>query len=396
MAPSMEAIAQSLVHLSQEKNPATREQLLRTGLNEMVKWFTLAAQIILQKKVQLPKQTLNFMEKHRHELEQLQDDNIDLDTKRQLILKPGGSGFLGGVMIRSLLRWNGKKTIRKFGPKKTTKKTAKKTAKKTSKKRKAYVAHKTPVPSPQSLHPSERSSRHSSTPSTPRQSSRHSSTPRRSSRHSTLSTPRSSRSSPFSGVVIHSTPRRSSRHSTPIHSTPRSSRSSPFSGVDIHSTPRRSSRHSTPIHSTPRSSRSSPFSGVNFTPIHSTPNSSRSSSRSSSRRSLTDSSSKSSSRSSSHISTRPYSFTGSSTPRTPKSTSSLSPPARFSPLHIDSDMVKQELMRQGLRRMEPTSATPVDKMQDLVRRGVRRLLSQPRTGDASMNDTLNALEWLYK
>ncbi|KAL4222125.1 hypothetical protein ACF0H5_018165 [Mactra antiquata] len=372
MAPSMEAIAQSLVHLSQEKNPATREQLLRTGLNEMVKWFTLAAQIILQKKVQLPKQTLNFMEKHRHELEQLQDDNIDLDTKRQLILKPGGSGFLGGVMIRSLLRWNGKKTIRKFGPKKTTKKTAKKTvkktakktSKKTTKKRKAYVPHKTPVSSPQSLHPSSRS-----TPSTPRQSSRHStpihSTPRQSSRHST---------------PIHSTPRRSSRHS----STPRqSSRHSTLS------TPRRSSRHSTPIHSTPtRSSRSSPFSGVNFTPIHSTPNSSRSSSRSSSRRSLTDSSS--------HISTRPYSFTGSSTPRTPKSTSSLSPPARFSPLHIDSDMVKQELMRQGLRRMDPTSATPVDKMQDLVRRGVRRLLSQPRTGDASMNDTLNALEWLYK
>ncbi|KAL4228381.1 hypothetical protein ACF0H5_011429 [Mactra antiquata] len=271
----------------------------------MVKWFTLAAQIILQKKVQLPKQTLNFMEKHRHELEQLQDDNIDLDTKRQLILKPGGSGFLGGVMIRSLLRWNGKKTIRKFGPKKTTKKTAKKTAKKTTKKtgkktgKKAYVAHKTPVPSPlaPSLHPSERSSTHS--------------------------------------TPIHSTPRRSSRHSTPIHSTPRSG----------------------------RSSRSS-FSGVNFTPVHGTPNSSRSSSR----RSLTDSSSRSSSSSSTHISTRPYSFTGSSSSiSTPKSTSSLSPPTRFSPLHIDSDMVKQELMRQGLRRMVPTSATPVDEMQDLVR-----------------------------
>ncbi|KAL4223383.1 hypothetical protein ACF0H5_016853 [Mactra antiquata] len=93
------------------------------------------------------------MEKHRHELEQLQDDNIDLDTKRQLILKPGGSGFLGSVMIRSLLRWNGKKTIRKFGPKKTTKKTAKTTAKKTTKKttkktgKKAYVNPKTPVPS---------------------------------------------------------------------------------------------------------------------------------------------------------------------------------------------------------------------------------------------------------
>ena len=35
--------------------------------------------------------------------------------KCKIILKPGGGGFLGGVIIRSLLRWDGSKTARKFG-----------------------------------------------------------------------------------------------------------------------------------------------------------------------------------------------------------------------------------------------------------------------------------------
>ena len=52
--------------------------------------------------------------------------------KRKIILKPGGGGFLGGVIIRSLLRWDGSKTARKFGdrhlrsPKSTSKKTSSK------------------------------------------------------------------------------------------------------------------------------------------------------------------------------------------------------------------------------------------------------------------------------
>ncbi|KAL4231762.1 hypothetical protein ACF0H5_009338 [Mactra antiquata] len=288
MAPSMEAIAQSLVHLSQEKNVASREQLLRIGLNEMVKWFTLAAQIILQKKVQLPKQTLNFMEKHRHELEQLQDDNIDLDTKRQLILKPDGSGFLGGVMIRSLLRWNGKKTIRKFGPKKTTKKTAKKTAKKTTKKttkkagKKAYVAHKTPVLSP--LTPGSR-------PSTPIHSS-----PRRSSLSGKFGPKKTTKKTAKKTTkkTAKKTTKKTGKKAYVAHKTPILSPLTP------------GSRPSTPIHSSPR--RSS-LSGVNFTPIHGTRSLSSSRRTSSSRRSLTESSLRSSL--SGNISTRPYSFTGS-------------------------------------------------------------------------------------
>ena len=55
------------------------------------------------------------MQKHHDALEQLANARVDDNTKRQLILKPGGSGFLGGVMIRCLLRWDGQKTVRKFG-----------------------------------------------------------------------------------------------------------------------------------------------------------------------------------------------------------------------------------------------------------------------------------------
>ena len=53
------------------------------------------------------------MQKHHAALQRLANADVDDTTKRQLILKPGGSGFLGGV-IRSLLRWDGKKTARKF------------------------------------------------------------------------------------------------------------------------------------------------------------------------------------------------------------------------------------------------------------------------------------------
>ena len=131
MVDTRRAVIQAMENVSPSQDPETRRQLLNVGLKEMIRWFTLAARVIVQKKIQLPKQTLTFMQKHRDALEQLANTRVDDNTKRQLILKPGGSGFLGGVMIRSLLRWDGQKTARKFGtPKK--KKPARST---TSKKR---------------------------------------------------------------------------------------------------------------------------------------------------------------------------------------------------------------------------------------------------------------------
>lgn len=141
------AVIRALESLSQENNLNKRQQLLHAGLNEMIKWFTLAAKIIIQKKIQLPKQTLNFMNRNQQEIKQLADANVDVDTKRKLILKPGGSGFLGGVMIRSLLRWDGEKTLRKFNKKTKTpvKKKKQTTAKKNqAKKRKSLLKVKLP------------------------------------------------------------------------------------------------------------------------------------------------------------------------------------------------------------------------------------------------------------
>lgn len=99
-------VIRALESLSHERNPQTRHTLLQSGLQEMLKWFTLAAKIITQKQIKLPKQTLGFMNRNKQAIEQLANGNVDAETKRKLILKPGGSGFPGGVIIRSLLRWD--------------------------------------------------------------------------------------------------------------------------------------------------------------------------------------------------------------------------------------------------------------------------------------------------
>lgn len=106
-----QAVLRELERLSIEKNVYRREELLNAGLKELTKWFTLAARIILQHQIKLPKQTQKFMDKHKEDLQLLSDGNVALPAKRKIILKPGGSGFLGGVMIRSLLRWDGSKKI---------------------------------------------------------------------------------------------------------------------------------------------------------------------------------------------------------------------------------------------------------------------------------------------
>ena len=138
------SVLAALQNLSQQTNRSEREAVLKAGLKEILKWFTLAAKNIIENKIKLPKQTTTFMTKHREEIQRLADPSIDEEIKRKIILKPGGGGFLGGVIIRSLLRWDGSKTASKFGdrhprirsPRK--KKTSKeKSSKKTSSKKKS-------------------------------------------------------------------------------------------------------------------------------------------------------------------------------------------------------------------------------------------------------------------
>ena len=109
------SVLTALQNLSQQTNRVEREAVLKAGLKEILKWFTLAAKNIIENKIKLPKQTTTFMTKHREEIQRLADPSIDEEIKRKIILKPGGGGFLGGVIIRNLLRWDGSKTARKFG-----------------------------------------------------------------------------------------------------------------------------------------------------------------------------------------------------------------------------------------------------------------------------------------
>ena len=78
-----------------------KKSLLNAGLIEMIKLFTLAARKIVQGKMKLPKQTQKFMDRHQDDVRKLASAIV----KHSIILKPGGGGFFGGVIIRSLIRW---------------------------------------------------------------------------------------------------------------------------------------------------------------------------------------------------------------------------------------------------------------------------------------------------
>ena len=71
------------------------------------------------------------MDRHQDDVRKLASAIVDPEVKRSIILKPGGGGFFGGVIIRSLIRWNGNKLMRKFNKK--TKKPKKKISEKTKK-----------------------------------------------------------------------------------------------------------------------------------------------------------------------------------------------------------------------------------------------------------------------
>ena len=82
--------------------------------------------------MKLPKQTQKFMHRHQDDVRKLASAIVDPEVKRSIILKPGGGGFFGGLIIRSLIQWVGNKLMRKFN-KKTKPKPKKKSVKKTLK-----------------------------------------------------------------------------------------------------------------------------------------------------------------------------------------------------------------------------------------------------------------------
>ncbi|KAK6178194.1 hypothetical protein SNE40_013004 [Patella caerulea] len=75
----------------------------RVGL---LQWFKLAANHLLNGNIQpLHAQHKKWVERNRQVLTQLTEKNMPTTEKLSLIMKPGGRGFFGGVLIRILARW---------------------------------------------------------------------------------------------------------------------------------------------------------------------------------------------------------------------------------------------------------------------------------------------------
>ena len=54
------------------------------------------------------------MDRHQNDVLKLASAIVDPEVKRSIILKPGGGGFFGGVIIRSLIRWDENKLMKNF------------------------------------------------------------------------------------------------------------------------------------------------------------------------------------------------------------------------------------------------------------------------------------------
>ena len=91
-------LIRALYNLSREHDSHKRKSLLNAGLIEMIKWFSLAARKIVQGKMKLPKQT-EKMDRHQDDVRKLASAIVDPEVKLSIILKPGGGGFFGGVII---------------------------------------------------------------------------------------------------------------------------------------------------------------------------------------------------------------------------------------------------------------------------------------------------------
>ena len=72
----------------------------------LLKWFKMAAKHLLDGNIKpLHKQHEKWVEKNRDALTMLMNRTASVPQKMEVIMKPGGRGFFGGILIRILLRW---------------------------------------------------------------------------------------------------------------------------------------------------------------------------------------------------------------------------------------------------------------------------------------------------
>lgn len=92
--------------LQGERDPQKRQEIIELSRKTLLKWFLIRAKNLLRGSIPVDKQTQRFIEKHREDLKTIADKKANEDHRLKAILKRGGAGFLGGVIIRNLLKWN--------------------------------------------------------------------------------------------------------------------------------------------------------------------------------------------------------------------------------------------------------------------------------------------------
>lgn len=92
--------------LQGEKDPQKRQEIIEWSRKTLLKWFLIRAKNLLKGSIPVDKQTQRFIEKHRDDLKTIADKKFNKDNGLKAILKRGGAVFLGGVIIRNLLKCN--------------------------------------------------------------------------------------------------------------------------------------------------------------------------------------------------------------------------------------------------------------------------------------------------
>ncbi len=98
----------TLRKLQLEKDPVRRQELLELGRDALLKWFGMGAKNLLSGTIPVTKPTATLIQRNADHLKIIADPKADEEAKKTAILKRGGAGFLGGVIIRSLLQWAGR------------------------------------------------------------------------------------------------------------------------------------------------------------------------------------------------------------------------------------------------------------------------------------------------
>ena len=99
-----------------ERNPRRREQIIQLGRKALMRWFLVGAKNLLKGVIPLNRRDQQFVTRHRADLKIISNSRFSDEQRKKALLKRGGAGFLGGVIIRHLLKWDETKKRRKRNP----------------------------------------------------------------------------------------------------------------------------------------------------------------------------------------------------------------------------------------------------------------------------------------